>query len=466
MNLEFNGSASLAPLKELLPAMAEMSPSGDAKFTTRVTGAPKPGVPPDVRGSATLSNLGATIASLPKPVTKGTANVEFTAKTARVSNASFTVGSSVFRVNADVASMTPMQATYTVTSAAVARLDVQAPAPNAKPLPREEVFRDVRVEGTAREQAPKVIQNDIVLTSKSGVVANIDYTNLEASVQATPEKSIIEKFSANTMGGTISGAGTFEPKASTFDLKAKVDKVNLAEYFNYKSPALADVLVGRISADFDIAGSGKTWEELQNTLTGNGGATVIEGALLNVNLTQQLFASVEAMPMVPQGLVQNVKNKNPELFGSDKTVFENLAGKVSIADGRINTNDLHLKAAGFSLTGGGWLSFAKTLDLSTTLTLSQKLTNDLVAEVPAAKYLLNSSGRFEVPLKLSGAVAKPSVGVDAAAIQTRLQQGFVQQGKDELQKKATDTVKGLLDGLGKKTSPPAPEPAKPDTTRG
>jgi len=319
------------------------------------------------------------------------------------------------------------------------------------------------VQGEATEKAPKVVQNDLTITSKSGIVTNIDYTDAQATVHATPERATIDQFSAKAMSGTVSGSGVFEPKASKFDLKAKVEKVNLAEYFNYKAPALANTLVGRISADFDIAGQGKTWEDLQKTLKGGGDAMVIEGSLLNVNLAQQLFSSLEASPMVPAGVVQNLKAKNPSLFSSNKTVFENLAGKVSIADGRLNTNDLHLKSPDFSLVGGGWFNFAKQMDLNTTLTLSQKLTNDLVAEVPVAKYLLNSSGRFELPIKLSGAVMKPAVGVDAAAIQTKLQQGLVQQGKQEATKQLTDQVKGLF--KKKEPAPTTPAPAKTDTTK-
>lgn len=465
MDFSFEGKTAIAPWKDLMPAMVPMSPSGDAKVNVRVTVAPKPGVEPAVRGTAVISNFGATLAAMPKPIANGAATVEFTAKTARIPNATFAIGKSTFKVNADVSSFAPTRATYTVTSPEVARLDVQAPAPNAKPFPRPEVFRDVVVQGEAVEKAPKVIENALTITSKSGIAANIDYTNAEAVVRATPERSIIDRFSASAMGGSISGSGTFEPKMAKFDLATKVDKVNLAEYFRFKSPALADVLMGRISADFDIAGEGKTWEELQKTLTGNGGAVVIEGAFLNVNLVQQLFTSVQGMPMVPAGITDRIKAKNPKLFAANQTAFENLAGKVSIADGRINTNDLHLKSSDFSLVGGGWFSFGKEMDVNTTLMLSQKLTNDLVAEVPLAKYLLNSGGRFELPIKLSGAVAKPSVGVDANAIQSKLQQGLVQQGKDDLNKKATDTVKGLLEGLGKKKAPAPAKPAAPDTTR-
>jgi hypothetical protein len=154
--------------------------------------------------------------------------------------------------------------------------------------------------------------------------------------------------------------------------------------------------------------------------------------------------------MVPAGFADRIKAKNPKLFAENKTTFENLAGKVTIADGKINTGDLHLKSSDFSLTGGGWFSFAKQMDLNTTLVLSEKLTRDLVAEVPMAKYLLNSGGRFELPIKLSGAVAKPAVGVDGKLIQSRLQQGLMQQGKED-STKATDTV---APRLAKKVAPP------------
>ena len=472
MDFSFEGKTALAPWKDLLPAMAAMSPSGDAKVTLRVSGKPKPGTKPDIRGTAALSNFGAKLPNMPNPLRNGAATVSFTANSASIPKATFAIGKSEFNVSADVPSLKPMQATYTVTSPQIARADVQAPAPNAKPLPRPEVFRDVVVKGQAVEKAPKVVENALTITSKSGIASNIDYTDAEAVVRSTPEKSIIDRFSAKAMGGSLSGSGTFEPKISKFDVSTKVEKVNLAEYFRFKAPLLADVLVGRIDADLDLGGQGKTWEELQKTLVGKGGALVIEGAFLNVNLAQQLFTSVQKMPMVPAGFADRIKAKNPKLFAENKTTFENLAGKLVIADGKINSNDLHLKNSDFSLTGGGWFSFGKQMDLNTSLVLSEKLTGDLVAEVPMAKYLLNSSGRFELPIKLSGAIAKPSVGVDANLIQSRLQQGLTQQGKEELNKKATDTVKGLLDGLGKKKAPPPPAPPKtepapapPDSTK-
>ncbi len=464
MNIALDGSTSLGALQDLMPAMAATSPTGDAKVSVRIARSGPPTNPPSVSGTATVSNFGAKLANMPKPISKGSATVSFTAKSASIPNANFSIGKSNFKVAAEVPSFAPMNATYTMTSPEIYRADVQTPAAGAKPMPREEVFRNVTVKGETTQKAPKEMLNSLTITSNSGIATNIDYREAEAVVRAEPKQAFIDHFSANAMGGTINGSGIFYPKESKFDVKAKVDKVNLTEYFRYKSPALADAVAGRITADIDIAGQGKSWEALQKTLTGRGGAMVLEGALLNVNLTEQLFNSVAKMPMVPPTVVQNIKKKNPSLFATNKTMFENLAGKIAIQDGKISTADLKLTSSDFALVGDGWFGFDKTLDLNTTLTLSQKLSNDLIAEVPAARFLLNANGRFEVPLKLTGAVMKPAVAVDTNAISARLQQGLVQQGKQDLNKKATDTVKDLLQGLGKKKEPPkTPPPAEPKT---
>ena len=468
MSIAIDAATSLAPLQELLPAMAASPPTGDAKVNVRISRSGPPQTPPNITGTATVSNFGAKVTNVPKPISGGNATITFSGKTASIPNATFAIGKSNFKVNAEVTSFAPMAASYTMTSPEIYRADVQAPAAGAKPMPREEVFRNVTVKGTSTQKAPKVMENNITITSGSGIAANIDYKDAEAIVRATPEQAFIDHFSANAMAGSISGSGVFRPKESKFDVKAKVDKVNLTEYFRYKSPALAEAVAGRISGDIDLAGQGKTWEALQKTLTGRGGAVVLEGALLNTNLTEQLFNGFAASPLVPPTVIANIKKKNPNLFGTNKTMFENLAGKIAIQDGKISTADLKLASNDFSMVGDGYFSFDKTLNLNTTLTLSQKLSNDLVAEIPAAKFLLNANGRFEVPLKLTGAIMKPAVGVDTNAMQARLQQGMVQQGRQEVQKKATDTVKGLLEGIGKKKeppkTPPAEQPKTPPTT--
>jgi uncharacterized protein involved in outer membrane biogenesis len=449
MDIALNATSAIAPWKDVLPALAPFEPAGEMAASVHIIGAPKPGAVPDVRGTATFSGVRATLPQVPNPMTSGAGSATFTAKTAHVDKATFTIGKSAFRASADITSFAPMAATYAVTSPEIWRTDVQAVAPNAPKLPRPDVFRDVTVTGTATEKAPTVFENAMKITSKSGVASNIDYTNATATIHATPETVIIDSFDAGALAGTISGSGTFVPKSATFDVTTHVKDINLAEYFRYKSPALVDVLRGRMSGDLSLTGAGNSWQDIQKTLSGKGSTIVIEGALLNVNVAKQVISSIQSMPLVPADLTQKLRDRNPKLFDSNTTVFQNMKSEWSIADGKIQVPDLKLATNDFALAGKGWFGLDKDMSVNTTLTLSDKLTGDLVAEVPAAKYLLGASGKLEIPLSLTGALTSPNVGVDATALQSKLQSSLMQQGQEGLKQQ----VKGLLDNLKKKEEP-------------
>jgi hypothetical protein len=153
MDFSFDGKTAIAPWKDLLPAMALMAPTGDAKVSVRVSGAPKPGAQPDIRGTATLTHFGAQLPNMPKPLSNGAATVSFTAKSASVDNATFAIGKSEFNVKADVPSLKPMQATYTH----LQRTHAWTQRPRNAAAPRPEIFRDVVVKGQAVEKALNVV---------------------------------------------------------------------------------------------------------------------------------------------------------------------------------------------------------------------------------------------------------------------------------------------------------------------
>ena len=254
------------------------------------------------------------------------------------------------------------------------------------------------------------------------------------------------------MGGTMTGKGTLQPVESKFDVTTSIESINLAEYFKYKAPALTEVLSGKISGDMQIAGQGKEWESIAKTLTGGGTALVIEGSLLNVNIANEIFSSINKVPMVPADLTQKMRARNPKLFEQEKTVFQNLSSKFTINNGRIQVPDLKLATSDFALNGDGWFSFTKEMNVNSTLSLSKKLSSDLVAEVPMARYLLTPDGKIDVPLSLSGGLLKPAVKVDTAAMTTKFQRSLVSEGQQQLQEKAKTGLKDLLGG--KKTAPP------------
>jgi hypothetical protein len=461
-----SGKTDLAGWGELLPVAREYSPQGTFSLDVTVEGSTVGGAVPAVGGTLAVEDAGAALTQLPQPIRNASATVRFTDKSARVDDASLTVGQSVISASFNATSLAPLEATYRVTSDRIHRNDFQAPV--GKPVPRPEVLDGVVATGRIRVDPaqPDLLQHDGKITSTRGAVANLDYTDLSASIRSQGKAIVIDSFSARSLDGSVKGSGRVDPTAvpPTFDIRTEVDQVDLSRYFQFKFPAMANVIEGRIDLDLNVAGAGKTWEEIATSLEGAGGAVVVRGALLNVNLANELVASLQSIPMVPSGLADRLRRKHPKLFAGNTTAFENLDGEFQIDNGRIRTEDLFLKAADFMVKGDGWLSFDRTLEIRTSFIFSPAVSRDIVGELPLAKYLQNSEGRIVLPLVLSGDVAKPRIVPDADAITAALQRGVVDEGRgrlqDELKDRLGDGVKDLFGGLGKKGSK-----ADADTTR-
>jgi hypothetical protein len=449
------GKTDLAGWGDLVPAAASFSPQGTFSLQVAVKGSTADGAVPGIDGTLTIENAGATLAQLPKPVRDTRATVHFTDNSARVEDASLAVGQSVIHASVEATSLTPLAASYRVTSEQIHRDDFQEPG---KPMARPEVLDAVKAAGTIRADAatPDLIQHEGTVTSAKGTVADLDYTDLSANIRSEGEAIVIDSFSAKSLDGTVKGSGRVNPTAvpPTFDIRTEVERVDLAKYFQYKFPAMANVIEGRIDLNLNVAGAGKTWDEIATSLEGAGGAVVIRGALLNINLANELVANLQTLPLVPAGLADRLRSRHPKLFSGNTTAFENLDGEFQIDGGRIRTDDLFLKAADFMITGDGWLSFDRTLELHTSFIFSPAVSRDIVGELAIAKYLQNDEGRIVLPLVLSGDVVKPKIVPDADAISAALQRGVVDQGRgrlqDELKDRLGDGVKDLFGGLKKK----------------
>jgi len=138
-----------------------------------------------------------------------------------------------------------------------------------------------------------------------------------------------------------------------------------------------------------------------------------------VNLAREFIESVQSMPIVPAGFADKMRARNPDLFNSNETIFENLGGKLEIHDGRVEMDGLSLHSSDFDISGHGWFSFDRRVDMKTTFTLSRRLTQDIISELPAAQYLVDSNGRIAIPLNISGLATKPAVTVDTDALSRR-----------------------------------------------
>jgi len=449
----------IAAVAGMLPALEPFSLGGTVALVARATGVVAPGGLPDVEGTLELKDGGAKLEQMPQPVTDAVATVRFTENTARVEKASAKVGRSVVRLTANATSLEPMKATYRVWSDEVYRTDFNTPP---KPAARPEVLKAVEVKGTLSGEGDNV-QLQGTATSARGTLANVDYSDMKASFGSSPDRVDINSFSAKTLGGTVEGEGAFVTTADPprFEVTTRIRSVNLTEYFSYKVKSLTQFIDGTIDLDLNLAGAGKEWEAVKPTLTGGGGGVVVRGALLNVNIVNDLLYGLEhelkQWPLIDRSAFDRVRQKNPKMFSSSNTAFKDLRGDIRIENGRVYSKGLVLKSSDYEIFGEGWVSFDRQMHLNTTIVFSKAATQNLISELKAFKYLTNDRGQLELPMTLTGPLTNPRRGF--AALAKKLQDAAIDSTVDKLRDKIDAGVSEILKGFGKKSD------AKKDTTR-
>jgi hypothetical protein len=215
-----------------------------------------------------------------------------------------------------------------------------------------------------------------------------------------------------------------------------------------------------LDLDLDISGAGKEWKDIQPTLAGKGGAVVLRGSLLNVNIANELLFGLEQLPLIDKNALDAVRSNNPKLFSGNNTAFKDLRADVRIENGKIHSKGLVLKAADYVIYGDGWVSLDRQMGMKSSIVFSSEATKNLVNQVKVLKYLTDDKGQLVLPLTLSGSVLKPTVAPDIDVLSKKLQDAALDAGLDELKGGVQDQVKDFLKGFGKKSS------AKKDSTGG
>ena len=204
-----------------------------------------------------------------------------------------------------------------------------------------------------------------------------------------------------------------------------------------------------------ISGSGKEWNEIKPNLRGQGQAEVLQGALLDFNIADNVLSSVTGIPGLTSLINPQVRKKYPETFEAKDTQFKELKGQFDLADARMNIKDLRIAAADYTVQGNGWIDFEKRADFQAVLLLSQALSADLGRSAREVTYMFNNQNQFELPFALTGTLPKLKAKPDANYLGKMVQRGFMRKGAEELQQRL----------LGKERSAPSGETAPSDQKR-
>jgi len=273
------------------------------------------------------------------------------------------------------------------------------------------------------------------LSSSEGTLYNAPYKALDAALSLADKVANIKSLRVNALSGAlqIDGQYSFKEAVPQFSMASKVQNIDVKELYTLLDAKAERDIRGRMNADMKLAGSGKSWDAIKPTLHGQGNAEVVQGALLNFNIADNVLTGITGVPGLTNAINPSLRAKYPETFTAKDTEFKELKANFDLADSRMNVKNLRMAAADFVVEGNGWADFDRKLDFRATLSFSQRLSADLSQSAREIKYLLNNQGQLEVPFALTGRMPNVKPKPDTRYLGQLVQRGFLRKGSEELQ---------------------------------
>ncbi len=265
-----------------------------------------------------------------------------------------------------------------------------------------------------------------------------------ASVQARDGRVQLRQLEGGVFGGTFAATGQINTRATPVSLGIKSKLVGIDSHAAQEAFDTPPQVRGNVDVDLDINARGNSMNRWMNTLNGNARFTVNNGALLGVNLEQQ----------VCQAIALANRRALSEPRGGADTPFRRLDGSFTIVNGKVSGNDLVVALPGINAKGRGEVDLpAQRVDYR----LGLQLEGDK-SEMPDPACQVNERYvGIEWPVRCQGFLhnAASSCGVDTdgvARIAGRLLGNEAQRKVEErLQEKVgeqapavRDAIRGLL----------------------
>ncbi len=404
--------------KQLVP-LAKYNASGQAEAHVAVqTGQGNP----QVHGTITLASVSGAIPGKPAFVSDISGDIRMAGNSAVVGPLNFKLGSGVASLSANAQSIQPLDATYQFSADTLKPGDFTGTASSDQ-------LTKLSVAGTAKgsSSAPAVTAQ---VASPSGTLQNVAYQELAAVIAWSAPRLTVSSFRLSAFGGSLSGnAQAMVETVPSFSAALSCVSIDLKQALESQKSSAANIVRGQLTGQVNIAGRGKSFDQIKPTLSGDGKIAVANGKLKGINVVAETLRKVNGIPgidtLVPAALVQS----HPELFASPNTDLKALGMTFTLGNQRVTTHDLHAESADYTLLGDGWFGLDKTIDMAVRLILSPAFSNDLIAQRKNVVYLADSHGQVEIPVQVAGALPKPKVIPDVAKLaQTAAQQAMRKQG--------------------------------------
>lgn len=447
LNLSFASNRfSLDGWEKIIPLLQDYQLSGNLEVQkTSVQGKLGKGALPQIQGTLALFGVNAKPPDFPKPIKDLDTRIDFTGQRAVLKDTTLSLGNSRIRLAAQIDRFSPFTLTYKLSTPEIWPADFQASLPED---PKANVIKNLSSEGSLS------VQNGTItfrgkMASTQGTLYKIDYKDLGTNLVFENKVASIGNLRLNALSGSLQADGqyAFNSAVPHFSVVSKAQGLDLGELYRTVDPQRARDIQGRLNADMKISGSGKEWNEIKPSLRGQGQAEVLQGALLDFNVADNVLSSITGIPGLTSMINPELRKKYPETFAAKDTRFKELRGLFDVADSRMNIKDLRIAAADYTVRGDGSVDFEKRADFQAVLVLSQPLSADLGRSAREVTYMFNNQNQFEVPFALTGTLPKIKVRPDSNYLAKMVQRGLMRRGAEELQQRL----------LGKERSAPSGE---------
>ncbi|ABA88562.1 hypothetical protein Pcar_1313 [Syntrophotalea carbinolica DSM 2380] len=241
--------------------------------------------------------------------------------------------------------------------------------------------------------------------------------DLSARYQLKNNIFTLEQFSGKTAGGTFSETAHVDLSKPGLAYKTHIETSGIQSdsMFTALAPKMAGTVFGLLNLNVDLQGRGTGLEGLKQSLSGSGDLKVADGKITGAGLVSGLadFLDLEELRVLR---------------------FAQAAGQLEVKDGRVQV-DGHLAGEQVRLRPTGSVGLDGTLDVGLPVRLAPALTARLDSQNKFSRFLTDSQGWGELPLKVTGTVKAPRFALDTAALSGSIRRGVQQQLQKTLEEK-------------------------------
>ncbi len=262
----------------------------------------------------------------------------------------------------------------------------------------------------------KGIDANGTLTVGSARLSNMDFTNIKLTVNSKDGVVRLFPSQAQFLGGHYSGDVTLDSRGNMPAIKVDQQLTGI----DMRSLLMATMKSERLSGHGNLSiranARGGTMDALVGTMNGRIEANLNDGAIEGLDLWFELGRA--------QALIK--RQDLPAGSSSNRTKFDAFKASADITNGVATTKDLMIASQGLKVTGQGNANLR-----------SQAIDYQVLASIAQGA----GKSAVEIPVRISGLMAKPQVRPDLEALaKGQLKQKVQEKVKDLLQ----DQLKGLF----------------------